>query len=115
MARVGLSYGELNFRGGLRVQLRELIADLEHLDEELFICARRPWAPDAEAQLTQPDERLAVPEDVKKAGFVYFLDVPIAREVIGVFGQKTPSLDEKVRLLLHYAEHDAYPDWVYHR
>jgi hypothetical protein len=36
-------------------------------------------------------------------------------KVLGVVTSHPPSLDEKLRLLLHYAEHDAYPDWVHER
>lgn len=96
------------------MQLQELIAQLEELDEGGIICAKRPWTASAEAELAAPDENLAVPEEVKRAGFVYFLEVSVAREVVGVFGGKPASPDEKVRLLIHYAENDAYPEWVYH-
>ena len=63
----------------------------------------------------EPDENLALPRDVKGAGFEYVLEVHVAKEVMEVFQGKPPSLAEQVRLLLHYAEHDAYPDWVYSR
>ncbi|HKO46775.1 MAG TPA: hypothetical protein VJV79_03580 [Polyangiaceae bacterium] len=39
----------------------------------------------------------------------------VAREVVGVFEDNVASLDETVRLLIHYAEHDAYPEWGYDR
>jgi hypothetical protein len=97
------------------VQLRELVANLEQLDDDQIICVVQPWTSGAEARLTPPDDRLAVPDDVKRAGFAYFLEVHVAKEVIGVFGEKPGSVDEKVRLLLEYAETDAYPEWVYHR
>jgi hypothetical protein len=35
--------------------------------------------------------------------------------VLGVFGEKPPSQEEKIALLVYYADNDAYPDWVYQR
>ena len=102
-------------RGAGNVQLSQLVANLEQLDDDQIICVMQPWAAGAEARLTPPDDRLGVPVDVKSAGFVYFLEVHVAKEVLGVFGDKPANLDEKVRLLLEYAETDAYPDWVYQR
>jgi|SRR6478609_4750837 len=95
--------------------LRELIAELETLDDDQIVCVMRPWTSDAEARLTPADERVSVPVEVKDAGFDYFLEVHVAKEVVGVFGDKPASVDEKVRLLLDYAATDAYPDWVYER
>lgn len=97
------------------MQLRELVANLERLDDDQIICVMQPWSAAAEARLTPPDDRLTVPDDVKRAGFAYFVEVHVAKEVIGVFGEKPASVDEKVRLLVEYAETDAYPDWVYKR
>jgi hypothetical protein len=92
-----------------------LIANLSELDEEGVICVKRPWTARTEAQLVVPDENLGVPEDVRAASYAYFLEVHIAKEVVGVFGDKPHTLDEMVRLLIHYAESDAYPEWVYSR
>ena len=30
-----------------------------------------------------------------------------------MFGSRSASTQDKVRLLVHYAENDAYPAWVY--
>lgn len=56
-----------------------------------------------------------MPADVDAAGYAYFLEVHVAKEVNRVSAEKSPTLDEMVRLLVHYAENDAYPDWVYSR
>jgi hypothetical protein len=97
------------------MQLYELITTLDQLDDDHIICVKRPWSWGAEAQLAAPDEHLAVPDDVKRAGFAYFLEVHVAKEVICVFGEKPANTGEKVRLLVEYAENDAYPQWVYQR
>ena len=97
------------------MNLRELVATLEQLDEHQIICARKPWTGASEARVVLPDASLAVPSDIERAGFAYFLEVNVASEVLRVFGNKPPTLEEEVRLLIDYAENDAYPDWVYAR
>ncbi len=77
------------------VRLQELIANLEQLDDAYIICAMKPWSPEASARLALPNENEAVPDDVKLCGFVYFLEVHVATEVLEVFGEKSPSVDEK--------------------
>jgi hypothetical protein len=54
-----------------------------------------------------------VPVDVRTEGFEYFLEVHIAREVLEVLVERDVALDRRVSLLIHYAEHDAYPDWIH--
>ena len=103
----------LNDLGATRLQ--ELIANLEQLDDDYIICVMKPWSPEASARLTLPNENEAVPDELKLCGFSYFLEVHVAKEVLEVFGAKPPSVDEKVRLLIEYAENDAYPAWVYDR
>lgn len=97
------------------MRLDELIMTLDDLDEEITLCARRPWSAAAEAIAVELDEEGRVPPQVKGAGYAYFLDVPTAREVLEVFGDRRPTAEERLRLLLHYAENDAFPDWVYGR
>jgi hypothetical protein len=97
------------------VILDETIRQLNTLDKDAILCVRQPWGPSAECVVVAPDENLAVPKHIKAAGFAYFLEVHVAHEVLSVFGEKSPSHEEMVRLLIHYAEHDAYPDWVYQR
>jgi hypothetical protein len=93
--------------------LADIVNQLSLVAEDRIICARRPWSALAESILAQPAENRSVPSDVKAAGFEYFLEVFVAREVLQVFGQKPATLDDKIRLLIHYAENDAYPEWVY--
>jgi len=95
--------------------LEEAIRQLDTFDEYHMICVRRPWSPSAECVVVAPAENLAQPAHVREAGFEYFLEVFVAHEVLGVFGKKPPTLEEKIRLLIHYADYDAYPEWVYER
>lgn len=95
--------------------LDEAVKRLDTVQEDLMLCAREPWSKNSECLLFVPDETFTVPQSLKDIGFVYFLEVSTAREVLGVFGEKPPTDEEKVRLLIHYAENDAYPEWVYKR
>jgi hypothetical protein len=96
------------------MKLREALDQVGHLDDDKVIFARRPWILDTEAEIGRlDDESLGVPEAIRNRGLEYFLDVPVAREVLEVFGNREPTVEERRALLLFYAEHDAYPDWVY--
>jgi hypothetical protein len=97
------------------VTLEEAVKQLDCLDEDAILSVRRPWSPAAECVVTPPAENLGVPAYVKEAGFDYFLEVQVAHEVLGVFEDKPPTDEEKLRVLIHYAENDAYPEWVYAR
>jgi hypothetical protein len=94
--------------------LREAVDQVGQLDDDKVIFARRPWTLDTEAEIgTLDDENLGVPEAIRSRGLEYFLDVPVAKEVLEVFGDREPTVEQTRTLLLFYAEHDAYPDWVY--
>ena len=54
-----------------------------------------------------------MPSYITTLGFEYFLKVHVAKEVLEVLSGRKASKDEKLRLLIFYAENDAYPDWVY--
>jgi hypothetical protein len=93
--------------------LADIVNQLNGAARDQIICVRRPWSALAESTLAQLDENLSVPSNVKAAGFEYFLEVFLARDVLQAFSDKCAALDDKIRLLLFYAENDAYPDWVY--
>jgi hypothetical protein len=95
--------------------LRDVLIKVDTLDRDDVIFARRPWTLASECVVRPLDSEFGVPLDLKEAGFEYFLDVPVALEVLEVFGDKPPTEDEKLRILLHYAQNDAYPEWVAHR
>jgi hypothetical protein len=97
------------------VTLKEVLNQIDRLTEDDVIFAKRPWHMDCEAMVAQLTENFGTPASVTESGFKYFLDVPVAREVLEVFGSKTPSEQERRELLLHYAEYDGYPTWVYER
>ncbi len=92
-----------------------MVLKLGTLDEDAIICAKRPWSGASEARVVEPNEDLSLPMEITNAGFAYLVEVHVAREIMEVFGDKSPTLAEQVQLLIHYAENDAYPDWVYAR
>lgn len=79
------------------------------------ICLREPWTARAEARVVALDEASRLPPDAIQGGYKYFLEASLAREVLDVLRNRpTPSSAEDAgKLLIHYAEHDAYPEWVY--
>lgn len=95
------------------MKLIEVVSELSTIDDWKTICVAPPWCEESECKLIDLDERHQVPNDVLISGFKYFLEVHVALEVLEVFGAKKISVGDKVRLLVFYAENDAYPDWVY--
>lgn len=92
--------------------LTEAIQKLEELDDNAFICAERPWTQKSRCEAVLPTEALGVPEETRRAGLEYFLEVHLAKQVLGVL-RPSSILADKVRLLIYYAENDAYPDWAF--
>lgn len=92
--------------------LLDVVDGLEKMNIESALCLRAPWQGSAECVVV-PNEKTGIPHEIEKAGFSYFLEVAVAKEVLGVLGSRPATRDEKVRLLLYYAENDAYPTWVY--
>src|SRR5687767_7482502 len=100
------------------MNLAEAVSSIESLKLGEVICARPPWVPEAEAVICEYDiEDGSIPEHIEKAGFKVFLDRVDGMDVLSMFKTqgRTPSLEEKVRLLAYFAEFDAYPDWVYEK
>ena len=98
-----------------RLSLADVVGRLALLEDSGMLCVRRPWTAQAECVVVAPDTRLGVPRDISAQGFEYFLEVEVAREVLSILGGRSVSPGDKVQLLLHYAEHDAYPSWAYSR
>ena len=93
------------------VKLGKVLGMLRRLECEA-IFARRPWTADSECMLVDMEDGDRV-KDVARSGFAYFMDVGTVLEVLEAFGKRRPKLEEKLRLLSHYAENDAYPEWVF--
>lgn len=85
------------------------------LDDKLCVFAAKPWSATSPAVAVQLDDEFKPPKEVLEQGLVYFLEVHVANEALEVFGDRQPSAAEKRKLLIFYAENDAFPDWVYAR
>jgi hypothetical protein len=94
------------------MNISEAIKQLDGLDDDDVIFVRQPWTPHADCVVAKLDEEYRVPSSIVGAGFEYFLEIAVAREVLEVFGDRVPTDEEKLRLVMHYAEHDAYPEWA---
>jgi hypothetical protein len=96
------------------MRLDTLIRSLPDLDLAATICARRPWTAASEAVLVNL-EAGPLPDDFKQNGYAYFLEVLVAREILEDAPGPPLTDDETFGLILHYAENDAFPDWLHGR
>ena len=92
--------------------LLELVGKLPSLDDHSWIIAERPWSELSQSLLVTAPAG-ATSAQLAVGTLEYFLDVSVAKEVCEVFGARVPSTPEVAKLLLFYAENDAFPDWVY--
>lgn len=92
--------------------MADALLEISACSDDLVVFAKRPWDLDSEAVIATLDSNYCVPADIREAGFEYFIDAPIAREVLEVFGSREPFPEQIQKLLLFYAENDAYPDWI---
>jgi hypothetical protein len=94
--------------------LRQVVARLDELDEELIIYVegRDNWSMStpAVALSKMPDGDVPLERD----GLRYFLEVDLAREVVEVWIEwrdgRVPTIEEACAAIIHYAENDAYLD-----
>ena len=99
--------------------LRDVVKWLEGAEESEIsmktICLRAPWTADSEARVVEHDEEGRLPPDALSDGLKYFLETLVAVEVLEVLRDRPTksTTDDASRLLLYYAENDAYPEWVY--
>jgi hypothetical protein len=92
------------------MNLIELIERIDDLGEELCFFVRKPWVAESEAVAGPLAKDFRVPLELSARGLDYFLEVPLIKEVLEVFGDRPASQKEKLNLLVFYAENDAYPD-----
>jgi len=78
------------------------------------VLARKPWTPDAQAQVVELDDEGNIPSDGVGLGLEYFLEASVAGEALDGL-RKHPAhftVDSACALLIYFAENDAYPEWV---
>ncbi|MEW2472145.1 hypothetical protein AB0919_45410 [Streptomyces sp. NPDC046994] len=89
------------------VSARSLIEVLDRLDEvpeDATLHVAEPWSAASPACVSD--------DDCPPAGFVYLLEVELARQVIAVWSRwrdgAQPTGPQKCEAVLYYATHDAY-------
>jgi hypothetical protein len=93
------------------MNLAEIVSTFDVADETLCIVARRSWTGESDARLVEFTEDTRIPADVLSAGYEYFLGVSTARDE--VLSLPLPlSAAQRLVAVIHYAEFDAFPDWL---
>ena len=94
------------------MQLRDIIDNLESVDDSLCIVAKRPWKSDSEALLVQLTDDYRIPSETTELGYEYFLEVSVALDEVLDGLNSALSSDQRVAAVLYYAENDAFPEWL---
>jgi hypothetical protein len=95
------------------MKLENALDQIEKMADDDVIFAKRPWTLDSEALGGELDANYRVPQPICQSGFAYFLEAPLAREVLDALEGRNATTDERRSLLMFYAENDAYPDWIF--
>lgn len=95
------------------MDLGTILDQVSTLQDDLCIFAEKPWTPESRAIALPLGADFQTPKEISDQGMDYFLEVNVAKEVLEVFGDCGPTQEERHRLLIFYAENDAYPGWVY--
>jgi hypothetical protein len=91
------------------MNLLDVIRDLDSFDREDTIYAKEPWSPDSMAMVVKEPEE-GDPEEPKKIGLKYFLEVYTALEGLEAWQRNVnpnPTLAEKCDRVIYYATYDA--------
>ena len=105
-----LAVREATQSGGNNMTLLEIIRDLESLDNEGIICARKPWTENSEAIVIVEPQARRLPAEAERLGMDYFLDVFIVREFLEDWTANLdaePTLQQKWARVIKYAITDA--------
>ena len=91
------------------MKLMEVTRLVHELDRTMTIYAKRPWTPDSEADVKVEEPGMLVPSDLAQAGYDYFLEIDIARDVVPELSRVESSftLEQWCVRLIGYAEDDA--------
>lgn len=89
--------------------LLKLVERLDKLEEEDVIFAREKWTPESQAAVFRLTKDYMVPEEPKRLGLKYFLEVHIALGALNGFILEKPqaTVRQKCERLIEYAINDA--------
>lgn len=82
--------------------------DLTDLPPEVTIFAKRPWNAQSEAILVSEEVETIEPRE----GCDYFLEAEVIAQFASEMVASGFSKAEMLAIVIHYAEHDAFPDWA---
>ena len=89
-------------------KLIELIANIDQMDAEDVIFAKRDWQPESEARVFKLTEDYRAPDEAQELGYEYLLELDVIRHVLEEFNDRADvSLEGKCRRVIHYAVYDA--------
>lgn len=94
------------------MKLGEALEKLVGCGDDAVVLAKPPWTLESEALIDVLDEQCRVPRDLDQQGYKYVIDAPVAREALEVFHGRLPPSNRLQEFLLHYADNDAFPNWV---
>lgn len=97
------------------MKLEQALDEIGRLKGDEVIFARKPWDMNSDALIGQLDSDFRVPDAIANLDYEYFIDAPVATEVLDVLADRQSTPRERRELLLYYAINDAYPEWVYQR
>jgi hypothetical protein len=89
--------------------LLSLVEKLDKLEEEDVIFAKEKWTPEFEAAVFRLTKDYMAPEEAKRLGLKYLLEVHVALEVLEGFTCEKPdaTIRQKCERLIRYAIYDA--------
>ena len=95
------------------LSLLDIVTSLSSVDDDGVIIAKKPWTISSDAGIIKLNisEKIEVPQVY--IGMEYFIEINVAKEVLGMPEAERISNEMKTELLIFYAENDAYPDWIY--
>lgn len=94
--------------------LKEAVFEVLQMDDRAVICAARPWTPDAPARIAQLADDLSLPAEATADGHERFLEKVAIGELLMANQRLGLQLSRRqfVELVIHYAEHETFPDWA---
>ena len=81
------------------ITLEQALDLIHRLGDDDVVFARKPWNLESDAIISRLDSQLGVPKALLDKGLQYFLEVPLAKEVLSVFGARQPTDAERRQLL----------------
>lgn len=92
------------------MKLIDAVANLKNFSEEETIYAQTPWVPGSEVIIEREPDSGGVPDNAKKTGMVYFLEISIANEFLEDWiasSDGAVSIENQCIRLIQYAINDA--------